>query len=346
LIKRFVEAGGFIFAEACCGSPNFDRGFKEWVKNEWDQDLTYVESTHPVWTCYREVQPGQPFKLMELKVGCRTVMLYSPQDLSCQWESNQHDGFARPAFWLGSNIVAFATGRTPPLPRLTPVDVPTEKQLAEPRKRGAFQVRQLRFGNDWYPATKALTNLLDNVEQSLGLEVQPRAQTITFGDASDLRTAKFIYMHGRNDFRVDVNRLEPLRFTLQHGGLLLADACCGDKQFDKAFRKFAQDLFPKEKLTRVPADAKTRDPLFGAGLNDGMELSAKNIQCRTKATGPMQAMEPYLEGIRVNGRWVVLYSPYDLGTALAKSASSDCVGYDADSALRIALAAVRYNTRP
>ena len=31
-LREFVEQGGFIFAEACCGSPEFDEGFKRLVK--------------------------------------------------------------------------------------------------------------------------------------------------------------------------------------------------------------------------------------------------------------------------------------------------------------------------
>ena len=57
-------------------------------------------------------------------------------------------------------------------------------------------------------------------------------------------------MHGR---RLSLEHdLRPLRYTLEYGGLWLADACCGNEAFDKSFRKFAQELFPKDKLTRVP----------------------------------------------------------------------------------------------
>jgi len=49
-------------------------------------------------------------------------MLYSPQDLSCYWDANrQADARTRVAFYLGLNIVTYATGRVPPQPRLTPV---------------------------------------------------------------------------------------------------------------------------------------------------------------------------------------------------------------------------------
>ena len=133
------------------------------------------------------------------------------------------------------------------------------------------------------------------------------------------------------------------QFTLKHGGLLFADACCGNEAFDKSFRKLMHDLFPKEKFARVPFEEKDRDPLFSAKNNGGTALTAANIQCRTKSNGAMQSMEPLLEGIQIDGRWVVLYSRYDIGCALERHTSPDCVGYAPESALRIATAVVRYH---
>ena len=60
----------------------------------------------------------------------------------------------------------------------------------------------------------------------------------------------------------------------------------------------------------------------------------------------MLAMEPVLEGIKIDGRWVVLFSRYDIGCALERHTSPDCVAYDPDSAMLIATAVVRYNVRP
>jgi hypothetical protein len=172
-----------------------------------------------------------------------------------------------------------------------------------------------------------------------------KTDRILLGDPSSVVAAKFLYMHGRKEFRVDEKHLEALRFTLEHGGLLLADACCGSPDFDKSFRQFAQALFPKEKLVVLSTDPASRDVLFGDKLS-GEALTAANIKCRTKTNGELQSMAPHVEGIKIDGRWVVLYSKYDLGCALERSTSPDCVGYDHASALKIATAAVLYNARP
>ncbi len=348
LIKRFTENGGFLVAEACCGDPRFDEGVKEWVKDVWPgSELRYLDSTHPIWTSYHTITGGEPYKLMGLQVGCRTVMIYSPQDLSCWWESNKYEGDARGvlAFRLGANIVAYGTGRVAPQPRLTPIDIASATSVKEPpRKRGFFEIRQIYHQGDWQPAPRAMQNVLLHVHKTAGLDVRLQVQRVLPTD-SDIASAKFLYMHGRQTFTINKGGLDHLRLTLDNGGLLLADACCGSPEFDKAFRTFAANLFPGEKLVTVSNDLDNPDPLFSATLNDEA-LTASNIKCRTKVNGSMQPMAPQIEGIKRNGRWVVLYSKYDLGCALEKHASPDCVGYDPDSALRIATAAVRYNVRP
>jgi hypothetical protein len=348
LIKRFVENGGFIIAEACCGDPNFDKGFKKWVKDTWDGDLTFVSPTHPVWTSFNTIKAGDPYQLMALDIGCRTIILYSPQDLSCHWESNRYgDVPSRQAFELGANMIAYATGRTMPKPRLTEIEIAgVAAPMKEKRARGMFRVMQIKHSDQWQPAPKAMSNLLENVHKVTGLDVklQPSPLELTERNRERIQGAKFLYLHGKGEFRAKAD-LEPLRFTLENGGLLFADACCGDPEFDKSFRKFVQTLFPKEKLVRVPADEKDRDRLFGDKLN-GEALTAANIQCRTEPNGKLKAMAPFLEGIQIDGRWVVLYSKYDIGCALERNTSANCVGYDPDSALRIATAAVRYNVRP
>ena len=351
LIRNYVQNGGFIFAEACCGSKEFDDGIKDLVQDLWEgrHKLELIESTHPVWTCHNVINAGDPFKLYELQMGCRTVMLYSPQDLSCHWESNRYkEGVTKRAFELGANIIAFATGRTPPQPRLTPIElVSASKELPRSSKRGLFQVGQIRHSAKWQPAKQAMPNLLEHVHKTAGLDVNIRTEVVGLNEPTKLRESKFLYMHGRDPFRVEKDQLTALRFNLEHGGLLLADACCGSPAFDKSFRQFAQDLFPKEKLVRVSTDPKNRDPLFSKEMNDHKEpITAENIKCRTTPNDKLEKMEPHLEGIQVDGRWVVLYSKYDLGCALERNTSADCVGYDHASALRIATAAVLYNARP
>ena len=56
----------------------------------------------------------------------------------------------------------------------------------------------------------------------------------------------------------------------------------------------------------------------------------------------MRNYAPLLEGIKIDGRWVVVYSRYDVGCALEGHKSSDCLGHDKESALKIGAAVVLY----
>jgi hypothetical protein len=342
LLKRYVENGGFIVAEACCGKPEFDEGLKELVAELWPGgSFDRLPVDHPVYTAYARVPPGQPYTIWGLQQGCKTVLVYSPQDLSCRWETGRPDDpQCVLAFKLGANIIAYATGMEPPQPRLTKIDVATNRTDTSRPPRGYIQIAQLKVPGEAAPAPRAMRNLLDHAQKYAGIDVHLDTKQL-FIDNNAIINYKFVYMHGRKGFNFDAGDLKDLRFNLETGGLLLADACCGKDAFDQSFRKFVGELLPRAKLEQVPLN----DDLFSAELN-GEALTEANIDCRTEAGGPMRKMAPYLEGIRHQGRWVVLYSKYDIGCALERHQSSDCRGYNPASAQKLARAALLYTLRP
>ena len=91
------------------------------------------------------------------------------------------------------------------------------------------------------------------------------------------------------------------------------------------------------------------EPLYKIAREAGIDL--KNVKCRREkpdGSGPEQEMRTYrvlLEGIKVDGRWVVVYSKYDIGCAIEGHKSADCLGHDKESALRVAAAVVLYSLK-
>jgi hypothetical protein len=51
---------------------------------------------------------------------------------------------------------------------------------------------------------------------------------------------------------------------------------------------------------------------------------------------------PQLEGIRVDGHYVVIFSPYDLSCAMENTSLSQCEGYTREDATRIAINVLLY----
>ena len=153
-------------------------------------------------------------------------------------------------------------------------------------------------------------------------------------------------MHGRTKFEAKKEDLKSLHFCLTSGGALLADACCGSKVFDESFRAFVGELFADEKLKleKIPLD----DPLYAADLNGTAirEVRRRDYGEDGKRVEPQpKSAPPDLEGIKFDGRWVVIYSKYDIGCALEKHSSPECRGHDPASALRLARAALLYSLR-
>jgi hypothetical protein len=349
MLRAYVRNGGLILAEACCGSKQFDEGFRKLMDDLFPgQKLELLPPDHPVWTASGKfaVSPKR-FPLYGLQMGCKTAVIYSPNDVSCLWESNQYEdkGDAQEAFKLGANIIAYATGLEPPKPRLTNIRLAPDASK-EPKKvpRGFLRVGQVRYGEDWKPAPSAMPNLMSELREKSGLDVQLHSEEV-WATGKDVAEYKFLYMHGRKSFELPKDQLGDLRWNLEHGGLLFADACCGSEAFNKSFRQFITALWPDQKYKLEPIPLK--DPLFGKELN-GEAITT--VRCRRDNGGrrdvEYQNYEPFLEGVKIKGRWAVIYSRWDIGCALEKHKSPDCMGHDFDSAVRIGRAVVLYHLGP
>lgn len=348
ILKRYIEEGGFLFAEACCGDKEFASGFRELMQELFPETpLRKVPPEHPLWQSFSPVSPADFPNLECIERGCKTVVVFSPQPLAGYWEEQRFmpekgkpaKNQGERAFKLVGNIIAYATGLELPKPKLTVAKVVQGKDDSR-AKHSRLQPAQIKVPGDAEPAPAALRNLMGYLQDKTGLEVQLEKKSFFAGDENVL-SYKFMYMHGRKDFKFDDAELDNLRSNMQTGGVLLADSACGKPTFDKAFREMAAKLYPDKKLEVIPAD----DPLFSAKLNGGQAIT--NVRCRREkkdgtAEPEMRNFPPYLEGIKVDDRWVVIYSKYDIGCALEGHKSSDCLGYDKDSALRLGAAAVLY----
>jgi hypothetical protein len=348
LLRKYVEQGGFILAEACCDRQEFTDGFLDLMKDRKlfpDNKFELLKPEHPIWRAHAEIAPGDQagYPLVGMEWGCKTVIVLSPKDLSCRWESNQmNDGRSKLAFRLGGNIIAYATGMEPPKPRLTPVEVIKSEREDKIPPRGYLTVAQVNCQGE-RPAKQAVRNLMLHLRRHARLDVALNAEEKKPAD-EDLADYRFLYMHGRGEFTFTDEEVDRLRRNLETGGLLFADACCGSKAFDASFRKLVQRLSGGKQLELI----KPGDDLFSKDING---VAIELVRCRREAAGG-QGMEPefrdvppYLEGIKIKNRWVIIYSKYDIGCALETPTGrtpGDCLGHDFGSAVKLASAAVLY----
>ena len=338
-LRQYVEQGGLIVAEACCGRREFTAGFTSLMKSvfpEPELDLKPLPEDHAIWRAKYRLDPSA-HPLWGIEHGCRTVVIFSPDDLSCYWNQLEnapgHPG-VRAATALGQNIVDYATGREMPADKLAVRDVADFKQ--DKPHRGALQIAKLRHAGDWNIAPLAIPNLTTSLRDRLKFDVVINHKEL-FASDDNIVHYPLVYLHGRGSVVFGDEDLTRLRRHLSPGGgVLFADAACGSPIFDAAFRRFVAELLPGKALEPIPTD----DPFYTQRI--GYDLSDSK---RTNAAGGKGGY-PELEGVKVDGRWAVIYSKLDLGCALQKQAGLDCKGYVHDSALRIATNIVMYAILP
>ena len=337
-LREYVDQGGVIVAEACCGRREFDAGFRRLMEEVFPGDaagLHPLAEDHAVWRSKYRLDPST-HPLWGIEQGCRTVVIYSPDDLSCFWNqleyASGHPG-VRSAIALGENIVDYVTGREMPADKLAAREVADFKR--DPPRRGALRIAKLRTAGDWNIAPMAIPNLTTTLRDKLKFDVTINHKELR-ADDKNLVHYPLIYLHGRAAVAFNDADKEAIRRHLTGGGVLFADAACGSPAFDASFRQFAAELFPAVKLEPI---AKV-DEFFTRKV--GYDLS--NVQQTPAAGGKVDY--PELEGVKVDGRWAVIYSKLDLGCALQKQAGIECKGYTHESALRIATDIVIYATLP
>ena len=338
-LRAYVEQGGFLVAEACCSRPEFDEGFRELMKELFPEpgyDLHPLGEDHPVWRAKHLLDPSI-HPLWGIEHGCRTVVIYTPEDLSCFWNQAKNvpaNQTVIRANKVGQNIIDYATGRELPADKLVVREVRNFK--AEAPRRGAIRIAKLQHSGEWNIAPMAIPNLMDTLRKPpFNFDVVLSQKDLAPNDPN-IVNYPLIYLHGRAAFNL-ADDLDALRRHLEPGGgTIFADAACGSPPFDTAFRKFAAALLPHNPLVPIPQD----DEIYTNKV--GFDLSQAQY---SKAAGGGRNF-PQLEGVKLNGHWAIIYSKLDLGCALERHAGLDCKGYTYESARQIAANIVIYSTLP
>lgn len=353
-LREYIDEGGFIFAVANCRGQAFDEGFRDVVKRmfpDGDAALKRLAADHPVYRSEFAFPNADTVELYGVDFGCRTAIIYSPEDLGCLWQKwmhheprGRHPGLTQRiirANRIGVNVLAYATEREPPI------------KLQEDRKtrngtegkilRGLTEIAQLRHTGGWDTAPKALRNLLQGLNETAGLAVSPQRRTIpiTFDELSRFPIA---YMHGRYRFRLGEQEQEALKKYLSRGTTLIADSCCGSKKFDRSFRDLMSEMYPDHPLERIPADHLIYSKALGGPQVDQVRLrKLVPAQAGASLKARVETVPPMLEGIEIDGRYVVIYSRYDISCALENQTSLACDGYEEQDAMKLGIKVVLYS---
>ena len=167
--------GGFLLAEACCGRPEFDDGFRELMTGAVPRHAAASRwpPEHPVWRAHALVPPSEFDAGGHRAWAARRWWSTARRPLAGCWEANQHDEGPRPARVPAGRqhhrlrhrpgaAAAAADARSRSIQ-----DARTRKQVP----RGYLKVAQLRHDGDWQPAPRAMRNLMLHLRDKAELDV-------------------------------------------------------------------------------------------------------------------------------------------------------------------------------
>lgn len=353
-LRDYVDRGGFLFAEGCCDGGGFDRGFRQLMEEifpEEEYKLRLLPPDHPIWRAEEPVNPDYARPLWGIDVGCRTSVVFCPDDLSCYWElaRSTHRKQLPPAVQaevdaclaMGANVLAYATNREVKYKNefFTTAEAPTSDEF----DRGKLYVARLQHPGGCNAAPGALPNLMRVAAEKLQLRVDPQPRELAITDPQIFRY-HLVFMHGRHSFRLTPAERKQLRAYLERGGMLFADAICSSRAFSESFAREMSELFPEHRLERIPPSHPMFSPAFGG---DDLSVVERREPQRGAADGPLKSVvrkgEPYLEGIKLGDRYAVIFSPFDVSCALENHESLECEGYTRKDAARIALNVLLYS---
>lgn len=360
-LRDYVDRGGFIVAEAVCPGGTFDAGMRKLLKDvfpEEEQHLYPMPPEHPIWSAEAAIPAKYVRPVFCLDYGCRTCLLFLPADqnsrpsLSCLWElaPEMRQGVLHSVgvkqeilagLNFGLNVLAYVTerklhGKEESFAQTLPEEAGPETSAEAQSMRGKLAIANLRHGGGCEATPRALRNLLLEAQRELGTPSGILTETIAI-NSPKLFEFPVVFLQGRYAFRFTPAERKLLRTYLERGGLLFVNSICGAEPFNESFRAELASIFANASeisLERIPLT----DPLCTPQLG-GFDLS--QTVARKEKDGSAPPLQ--LWGLRLNGRWSVVYSPLDLSCALEQHPSAGCRGYAPEDAVKIGMNVILYS---
>ena len=215
-------------------------------------------------------------------------------------------------------IVAFGAG----LLCLTAYAARTAPKSAEPEPEAEPGV--VRCANLTYGANKTSKCFSDKFLEQAAKDTNIRTHRRFIPaklDSRDLYQYPFAIMTGEGKFKLTDPQRRNMQRYLSRGGFIVASAGCSSPQWNKSFRSEIKQVFPDLTLKRLQAT----HPVFHSVYDI---TTSKHKRGRSRL--------PHLEGLKLDGRLVLVYSPEGLNdTGNAGKNCCCCGGNEVKDAKRL-----------
>jgi len=235
------------------------------------------------------------------------------------------------AYQLGVNILSYASTM-----RAWTKNVTQSMKFVDKSDSSTdnVSIAQVVYDGIWKTRHAGLSVLLQTFNARTGIPVKFGLKELRLTDPA-IFNSPVLYITGHEYFTLSTAEKAALKNYLEHGGLLFAEACCGRKGFDLAFREMIQSVLPDKQLVPIPTTASIfKEPNAVTSVGATPALLEEKGQVR---------MDPLLLGIEIKGNYGVIYSPLGLAGGWEMSQSPYAKGLNDVSALQVGQNILQYS---
>jgi len=274
---------------------------------------------------------------MGVSDGVRTSVFYSPDDISCSWQTRALANRDYIFNW-GINLHKYATDGAPLRSKLAqrgPEKTGRYKGAVRAGANTDLKIARVRYSGTWEAGANygGFKELAEAVKSKAGitLEVKEhRGPPATDGGVApgNLKGYDVAYFAGSTDFTLTAEEKQGLKAYIEQGGVLWAESVTGQTAFDQAFSRMVKDmgwelrLLPKEHPLMTGRMGGAR----GYDLTTGVEFR----QALRVARLSRQFADMY--GVYSGDKMIGVYSPLDVVFSVLGLEAYQCKGYKAEDA--------------
>ena len=349
-LRDFTDTGGTILFEASCGNALVRKWFLKFARDVWPEakarprgpewKMVKLARDHGVWEAFQKLK-ARP-EILGIHDGVRTSVFYSPDDISCAWQTKALTQKLYLFDW-GINLYTYATDGAPLRAKLAGREPPKSDRFTGPVKAGpkkTLRIARAKYGGNWEAGAnyRGFASLARHVKAAAGITLQvtePTEAPFTEGGVAikDLAPGVIAYLGGSRAFTLTPPEKAALKKYLAEGGFLWIEAVTGALPFDGSVRKLATEMGWTLKML------SGSHPLLHGRMDggEGYNLTAGiGFRKALVKAGKAGRQTPRFSGIYDGEKMIGLYSPFDVVFSTTGYQAHRCRGYKTADARAVA----------
>ncbi len=335
-LRNYLLEGGTLILECNSGHYEIKESFLKLIEKLFPSlPLRPLPPDHPLFHCYYRIErvkyqlarhdpriynpswrgeyplptykEGPPL-VYGVDIGSRTAIFLFTYDVGCGWAGKTFPYGNRysveDARKLGVNLISYIL-QFYPVGRF----LSWEKTFSLPQPSTVeYSLAQVIHKGYWDSSLTPLSRLLLYLRKKTTSLPQLDPVLVTVKEER-LFYYPLLYLTGHDRITFSQEERRNLREYVERGGVIFVDNRCGRSTFDRSFKEEIKKIFPEGKLEKIPPS----HPLYHCFFSINKVKYSPWVKEFPSGEG-----KPHLEVLKVKGREVLIYSPYDLGWGWAE----------------------------